>query len=279
MSNNQLVNLNGLQFFKKLKTLILKESNFTKIESLNNMEYLTYLDVSNNKMRNVDRTSLGNLPNLQIFICDNNLMKNINGFSKYESLTNLSFQNNKIQDLNCLEKLNELNKLKEIILKGNPLTRYNNYRLNLIKLMPKLIKIDGNEITEDEINNSKKVEQKPIGDPNLNYNIDPCTGQRFGGNYYYNFNTQREKAIKKAISISNNNNGSPKKLNLPIISNKPISSDNQKRVFNGFSNTQNEFKNSSNGNLNKNNSQNPNRSTITDVKGNKYKIIPDKKKK
>ena len=279
MSNNQLVNLNGLQFFKKLKTLILKENNFTKIESLNNMEYLTYLDVSNNKMRNVDRTSLGDLPNLQIFICDNNLMKNINGFSKYESLTNLSFQNNKIQDLNCLEKLNELNKLKEIILKGNPLTRYNNYRLNLIKLMPKLIKIDGNEITEDEINNSKKIEQKPIGDPNLNYNIDPCTGQRFGGNYYYNFNTQREKAIKKAISISNNNNGSPKKLNLPIISNKPISSDNQKRVFNGFSNTQNEFKNSSNGNLNKNNSQNPNRSTITDVKGNKYKIIPDKKKK
>ena len=170
-------------------------------------------------------------------------------------------------------------KLKEIILKGNPLTRYNNYRLNLIKLMPKLIKIDGNEITEDEINNSKKVEQKPIGDPNLNYNIDPCTGQRLGGNYYYNFTTQREKAIQKAISISNNNIGSPKKVNLPIISNKPISSDNQKRVFNGFSNTQNEFKNSSNGNLNKNNSQNPNRSTITDVKGNKYKIIPDKKKK
>ena len=79
------------------------------------MDNLTYLDVSSNKMRNVDRTSLGDLPNLQIFICDNNLMKNINGFSKYESLTNLSFQNNKIQDLNCLEKLNELNKLKEIV--------------------------------------------------------------------------------------------------------------------------------------------------------------------
>ena len=72
MSNNQLVNLNGLQFFKKLKTL--KENNFTKIESLNNMDNLTYLDVSSNKMRNVDRTSLGDLPSLQIFICDNNLM-------------------------------------------------------------------------------------------------------------------------------------------------------------------------------------------------------------
>ena len=277
MSNNQLVNLNGLQFFKKLKTLILKENNFSKIESLNNMEYLTYLDVSSNKMRNVDRTSLGDLPNLQIFICDNNLMKNINGFSKYDSLKTLSFQNNKIQDLNCIEKLSELNKLKEIILKGNPVTRYNNYRINIIKLLPNIIKIDGYEITEDEINNSKKEEQKPIGDPNLNYNVDPCTGQRLGGNYYYNFTTQREKAIKKGISISNNNNGSPNKVNLPIISNKAISSDNQKRVFNGFSNTQNEFRKDSNNNLNKN--KNPNRSVATDIKGNKYKIVPDKKKK
>ena len=74
MSNNQLVNLNGLQFFKKLKTLLLKENNFTKIESLNKMDNLTYLDVSSNKMRNVDRRSLGDLPSLQIFICDNNLM-------------------------------------------------------------------------------------------------------------------------------------------------------------------------------------------------------------
>ena len=206
-------------------------------------------------------------------------MKNINGFSKYESIKSISFQNNKIQDLNCLERLSELNKLKEIILKGNPLTRYNNYRINLIKLLPNIIKIDGNEITEDEKNNSKKPEQKPVGDPNLNYNVDPCTGQRLGGNYYYNFTTQRDKAIKKAISISNNNNGSPKKLNLPIISNKPISSDNQKRIFNGFSNTQKEFRKDSNNSLNKNNNQNPNRSVATDIKGNKYKIVPDKKKK
>ena len=44
-------------------------------------------------------------------------MKNINGFSKYESIKSISFQNNKIQDLNCLERLTELNQLKEIILK------------------------------------------------------------------------------------------------------------------------------------------------------------------
>ncbi len=36
-------------------------------------------------------------------------MKNVNGFSKYESIKSISFQNNKIQDLNSLERLSELN--------------------------------------------------------------------------------------------------------------------------------------------------------------------------
>ena len=283
MSNNQLVSLNGLQFFKNLKSLILKENCIKKIEYLNDMDDLIYLDVSNNKIKDVDKTLLGDLPSLQIFICDNNSMKNINGFSKYESIESISFQNNKIQDLNCIEQFSELNKLKEITLKGNPITKYNNYRINLIRLLPYIRKIDGKEITEEERNNSKKEELKPIADPNFNYNIDINTGQRLGGNYYYNFNALRNKEKKKSVSTLNNNNCiNLKNVNLPqILSNKSISSQTHKRIFNRFSNSQINY--NSNEKIHKTDSNIINLSKVPDINNfkedNKYKLIPDEKQK
>ena len=64
-AGNQLVNLNGIQFFKKLKILVLRENSLSKIDSINHMEFLTFLDVSFNKLRTCDRTTIGNLPSLQ----------------------------------------------------------------------------------------------------------------------------------------------------------------------------------------------------------------------
>ena len=78
MSNNQIINLNGIQYLKSLKILILRNNNFSNIDSLNNMDNLIYLDVSNNKIENIDRNNIGDLPSLQSFICDQNLIKNIN---------------------------------------------------------------------------------------------------------------------------------------------------------------------------------------------------------
>ena len=104
-AGNQLVNLNGIQFFKKLKILVLRENNLSKIDSINHMEFLTFLDVSFNKLRTCDRTTIGNLPSLQVFLCDNNYLKNINGFEKFYSIQSISFENNKIPDYNSLEKL------------------------------------------------------------------------------------------------------------------------------------------------------------------------------
>ena len=46
LAGNQISNLNGIQFFKKLKILILRENSLSKIDCINNMEYLTFLDVS-----------------------------------------------------------------------------------------------------------------------------------------------------------------------------------------------------------------------------------------
>lgn len=114
------------------------------------MEYLTFLDVSFNKLRNCDRSSIGMLPSLQVFLCDNNYLKNINGFDKFYSIQSLSFENNKIPDYNSLEKLSTLENLKDLAIGNNPVTKSINYRNSIIRMFPNLLKLDGKTITNEE---------------------------------------------------------------------------------------------------------------------------------
>ena len=227
MSNNQLINLNGIQYFKNLKTLILRDNNFSKIESLHHMNELNYLDVSHNKIDNVDKVCLGELPFLQMFICDDNIIKNINGLTKFESIKFLSCQNNKINDINCLDRLSCLKKLKEILLKGNPISKDYYYRENLIQLIPNLIKIDGRTIIEEERENSKI---------NLNERKSNFNNLYFKQNNLINKVLTNKKMIRR---VNHNSIGENAKslLSLPqITTGKPIISDNNKVVFNGINN-------------------------------------------
>ena len=206
LAGNQISNLNGIQFFKKLKILILRENSLSKIDCINNMEYLTFLDVSFNKLRNCDRSSIGVLPSLQVFLCDNNYLKNINGFDKFYSIQSLSFENNKIPDYNSLEKLATLENLKDLAIGNNPVTKSINYRNSIIRMFPNLLKLDGKTITNEE---KEMIAMEMQMDENNNddeqYEI---YGGGFGGDFMvqkklisanYNYNQQRmqDKALKR----------------------------------------------------------------------------------
>jgi len=207
-AGNQLVNLNGIQFFKKLKILVLRENSLSKIDSINHMEYLTFLDVSFNKLRTCDRTTIGNLPSLQVFLCDNNYLKNINGFEKFYSIQSISFENNKIPDYNSLEKLASLSNLKDLALGNNPVSKSINYRNTIIRMFPSLLKLDGKEITNEE---REMIAMEMQMDGNNN-NYDDEQYEIYGGglagdfmvqkklisaNYNYNIQRLQDKALKK----------------------------------------------------------------------------------
>ena len=207
-AGNQLVNLNGIQFFKKLKILVLRENSLSKIDSINHMEFLTFLDVSFNKLRTCDRTSIGSLPSLQVFLCDNNYLKNINGFEKFYSIQSISFENNKIPDYNSLEKLASLTYLKDLALGNNPVSKSINYRNTIIRMFPNLLKLDGKEITNDE-REMIAMEMQMDGNNN-NYEDEQYEiyGGGVGGdfmvqkklisaNYNYNIQRMQDKALKK----------------------------------------------------------------------------------
>ena len=206
-AGNQLVNLNGIQFFKKLKILVLRENSLSKIDSINHMEFLTFLDVSFNKLRTCDRTTIGSLPSLQVFLCDNNYLKNINGFEKFYSIQSISFENNKIPDYNSLEKLSSLVNLRDLALGNNPVSKAINYRNTIIRMFPNLLKLDGKEITNEE-REIIAIEMQMDGNNNYEDEQYEIYGGGLAGdfivqkklisaNYNYNIQRMQDKALKK----------------------------------------------------------------------------------
>ena len=205
IAGNQLINLNGIQFFKKLKILNLRENSLAKIDCINHMEFLSFLDVSFNKLRNCDKTGIGILPSLKYFLCDNNYLKNINGFEKFYAAHTMSFENNKIPDYNSLEKLSNLEFLKDLDLGNNPVTKSINYRNTIIRMFSNLLKLDKREITKEEremIAMEMQMDGNSFDDEQ--YEIYGGSGGDFmvqkkliSANYNYNMQRMQDKALKR----------------------------------------------------------------------------------
>ena len=193
ISGNQISNLKGIQYFSKLRKLNIKENSISKIDSLDKMNQLNYLNVSFNKLRSCNKTNIGNLPSLKIFLCDNNYLKDINCFEKFHSIEILSFNNNKVTNLDCLERLNQLKSLKQLSLINNPITKTVNYRKIIFYTFQNLKILDNKEISLDE----KESEQND--------------------NKLKEENSFRKQQNIFNINNNNKNNSSSKKINKPRL--------------------------------------------------------------
>ena len=238
MSSNQLINLNGIQYFSKLKKLKIQQNSISKIDTLDKMNQLNYLNISFNKLRSCDKTNIGILPALKIFICDNNYLKNITCFEKYYSLEILSFNNNKITDMGCLENLSRLENLASLSLINNPITKIVNYRKIIIYVFQNLRILDNIEIYSEErvINDNEKKNTSYIE----NYKKEDDSFGLTLNNFNNNANT-----------ISNNNISNSNINNSNLISFKKL----KQRVnyIQIGSNLNNPFKNNKNNNNNNSN--------------------------
>ena len=158
MTNNILVELTGIQMLKNLKNATFKDNNINKMDYFDGLPSLQYLDLTNNKIRNVEKSNIGLLPSLKYLILDNNYIKNANPFKKISSLNYLSFENNKIAEINLIEKLNSLDYMKEVNFANNPFTKIYCYRLQVLKRIPNLTRLD--KFVSLKINNFRKLQKK-----------------------------------------------------------------------------------------------------------------------
>ena len=190
MSVNQITNINGIQYFSKLRKLNISENSISRIDSLDKMNQLDYLNISSNKLRVCDKTNIGMLPSLKVLLCDNNYLKDINCFEKFYSIELLSFNNNKITNFESLERLNQLKNLSQLSIINNPITKTANYRKIIIYIFQNLRILDNKEIC---------YEERIINVKNDNYSKDDDSFGLLNNNLNYNNNNNNN------IHIINNN--------------------------------------------------------------------------
>eukprot|EP00828_Plagiopyla_frontata_P048425 TRINITY_DN9277_c0_g1_i1.p1 TRINITY_DN9277_c0_g1~~TRINITY_DN9277_c0_g1_i1.p1 ORF type:complete len:476 (+),score=76.82 TRINITY_DN9277_c0_g1_i1:2-1429(+) len=171
ISYNQLKDFYGLQFclLKQLKILKADHNEINRIDNLENLLSLKELDVNQNKMRFFDQNSFPLIP-LKCLKIDDNYLKTFNFISRLYKLQHLFANNNRLNEFTDIEKLLDLQNLKELELKGNILSKKVGYRQVMIKKFPNLIYLDGKEILLDE---KDKVDQATIQDQKQQLYIQP----------------------------------------------------------------------------------------------------------
>ncbi|XP_011554633.3 protein tilB [Plutella xylostella] len=110
----------------KLKILLLQSNLIAKIENLNKLKYLNYLNLAMN--------------NIEV----------IENLDRCESLQKLDLTLNFIGNIVSVESLVNIYNLETLYLTGNPCVDYDNYRHFVVGTLPQLTSLDGHDIERSE---------------------------------------------------------------------------------------------------------------------------------
>lgn len=89
-----------------------------------------------------------------------NLIEKMTGIEKLKKLRLLYMSNNKVDKWSEFERLKELEFLEDLLFVGNPLERTTkdsgqNWRVEVIRRLPKLKRLDGKPVLDEEIEEAK----------------------------------------------------------------------------------------------------------------------------
>lgn len=145
-----------LSTLKACKHLALSTNAIEKISSLSGMENLKILSLGRNaikKIENLDAVA----DTLEELWISYNQIASLAGIEKLVNLRVLFMSNNKIATMNDIDKLAPLDKLEDLLLVGNPVyneykdsNNLSEYRLEVIRRVPQIKKLDGIPIDVDE---------------------------------------------------------------------------------------------------------------------------------
>lgn len=151
----------SLSTLKKCKKLSLSTNQIDKITSISGMDNLQILSVGRNNIKKVEGLD-GVVDTLEQLWISYNLVEKLAGVEKLKNLTTLYMSNNKVSDWKEFDRLSQLPKLEDLNFVNNPL--YNDvvegggggeegiaaYRIEILKKLPQLKKIDGQLVSLQE---------------------------------------------------------------------------------------------------------------------------------
>lgn len=134
---------------KSCRTLSLSTNCIDRITGLNMLPSLEILSIGRNCVKRLEGIEAA-ASTLHELWMSYNLVEKLAGVEKCTKLRVLYASNNKIKDWSEIDRLATLPSLEDVLLTGNPLCNEAGYRLEVIRRMPGLKKLDGALITPEE---------------------------------------------------------------------------------------------------------------------------------
>lgn len=131
--------------------LALSTNCIASIQNLAGLENLKVLSLGRNQIKKFDNIEAVSSTLEEIWI-SYNLIESLSGLDKAKGLKKLYMSNNLIAKWSEIEKLQANPELEEVLFVGNPFVDEDNaaYRIQMIKTLPNLKKIDGLPVDVDE---------------------------------------------------------------------------------------------------------------------------------
>ena len=141
----------SLGTLKACKHLALSTNNIAAISNLAGLENLKVLSLGRNQIKKFENIEAVAATLEEIWI-SYNLIQSLSGLGSAKGLKKLYMSNCLIEKWSEIEKLQNNTELEEVVFVGNPFVDEDNaaYRVQLLKLLPNLKKIDGLPVDVDE---------------------------------------------------------------------------------------------------------------------------------
>jgi hypothetical protein len=149
LSPADILHTENLWQFSSLRKLQLDNNIIEKIEGLETLVHLEWLDLSFNNISEVGE-GLKELVSLRDLSVAHNQLTDISGFTTLTHLQSLSLASNRLAHLNQVSGLRPLTALQSLTLSGNPLTSDPHYTQFTLAFLPSLAYLDFHMIFPEE---------------------------------------------------------------------------------------------------------------------------------
>eukprot|EP01130_Rhizamoeba_saxonica_P014038 TRINITY_DN6073_c0_g1_i1.p1 TRINITY_DN6073_c0_g1~~TRINITY_DN6073_c0_g1_i1.p1 ORF type:complete len:423 (-),score=86.15 TRINITY_DN6073_c0_g1_i1:1011-2249(-) len=160
LNNNKISQIPDLSPLSNLNTLVLSHNSISQIEGISNLANLKKLSLSGNKLtalnnieHNTSLTELRINKNKISLIEEENIIKN-------EHLRVIDAGHNNLVDIESIQALTCLKRLRNLNLKGNPIVELPYYPAIIIDIIPSLVILDGQKLKRSNTSKNIDVKQK-----------------------------------------------------------------------------------------------------------------------
>lgn len=150
-----------------------------------------------------DVSILDNMPNVETVSLSLNKIVSLSYFKNWTNLKELFLRKNKIENLREINYLRNLPNLKVLWLWDNPWSSHPHYRLYIIKMLPKLQKLDNAAVSQEERVAAKKLDISSIDNEEseiADQEDDIDENKKTNDSYLKNHNIVKRDQIRKPHS-------------------------------------------------------------------------------